>query len=206
MIPTRLFDFLALQRETPLQKCLNTKYNGKWVATSTQEFYDKVQQASRKLLEMGVKHGDKIALISTNNRTEWCIMDQAILQLGGTTVPIYPTITGPEYEYVLTHSESRFCFISDVEIFEKLKAVEKNTPLEGIFSFEEIPGCTSWEVLFEEDKPELQEKVEAAKEKVSPDDLATIIYTSGTTGRPKGVMSTTATLYPTFLPSRTSFR
>lgn len=188
MIPTRLFDFLAQQRDTPLQKCLNTKYNGQWIATSTQEFYDKVQQASRKLLEMGVKHGDKIALISTNNRTEWCIMDQAILQLGGTTVPIYPTITGPEYEYVLTHSESRFCFISDAGIFEKLKAVEKNTPLEGIFSFEEIPGCTSWEVLFEEDKPELQEKVEAAKEKVSPDDLATIIYTSGTTGRPKGVM------------------
>ncbi|MEL0301149.1 MAG: AMP-binding protein, partial [Flavobacteriaceae bacterium] len=111
MKPTRLFDFLAHQLEQPLDKCLNTKYNGKWVATSTQEFYDKVQQASRKLLQIGLKHGDKVALISTNNRTEWCIMDQAILQLGATTVPIYPNITGPEYEYVLTHSESRFCFI-----------------------------------------------------------------------------------------------
>lgn len=188
MKPTRLFDFLAHQLETPLQKSLNTKYNGTWVATSTQTFYDKVQQASRKLLEMGVKHGDKIALISTNNRTEWCIMDQAILQLGGTTVPIYPTISGPEYEYVLTHSESRFCFISDAEIFEKLKAVEKNTPLEAIYSFDKVEGCTSWEVLFENDQPEKQKEVEAAKQKVSPDDLATIIYTSGTTGRPKGVM------------------
>ena len=185
---TRLFDFLAQQLETPLDKCLNTKYNGKWVATSTQEFYDKVQQASRKLMQMGVKHGDKIALISTNNRTEWCIMDQAVLQLGATTVPIYPTITGPEYEYVLKHSESKYCFISDAGIFEKLKAVEKNTMLEGIYSFEDIEGCASWNVLFEDDDASLQEKVEEVKAAVKPEDLATIIYTSGTTGLPKGVM------------------
>ncbi|MDG1054340.1 MAG: long-chain fatty acid--CoA ligase [Flavobacteriaceae bacterium] len=188
MKPTRLFDFLAQQLEQPLDKCLNTKYNGKWEATSTQEFYDKVQQASRKLLQMGVKHGDKVALISTNNRTEWCIMDQAVLQLGATTVPIYPTITGPEYEYVLTHSESRFCFISDAEIFEKLNIVAKNTMLEGIYSFEEVKGCDSWTMLFENDDPSLQDKVEEAKAAVKPEDLATIIYTSGTTGLPKGVM------------------
>ena len=188
MKPTRLFDFLAQQLEQPLNKCLNTKYNGKWEATSTQEFYDKVQQASRKLLQMGVKHGDKVALISTNNRTEWCIMDQAVLQLGATTVPIYPTITGPEYEYVLTHSESRFCFISDAEIFEKLTKVAKNTMLEGIYSFEEVKGCDSWNILFENDDPSLQDKVEEAKKAVLPEDLATIIYTSGTTGLPKGVM------------------
>ena len=188
MKPTRLFDFLAQQLEQPLDKCLNTKYNGKWEATSTQEFYDKVQQASRKLLQMGVKHGVKVALISTNNRTEWCIMDQAVLQLGATTVPIYPTITGPEYEYVLTHSESRFCFISDAEIFEKLNIVAKNTMLEGIYSFEEVKGCDSWTMLFENDDPSLQDKVEEAKAAVKPEDLATIIYTSGTTGLPKGVM------------------
>jgi long-chain acyl-CoA synthetase len=188
MKPTRLFDFLAQQLEQPLDKCLNTKYNGKWEATSTQEFYYKVQQASRKLLQMGVKHGDKVAIISTNNRTEWCIMDQAVLQLGATTVPVYPTITGPEYEYVLTHSESRFCFISDAEIFEKLNIVAKNTMLEGIYSFEEVKGCDSWTMLFENDDPSLQDKVEEAKAAVKPEDLATIIYTSGTTGLPKGVM------------------
>ena len=188
MKPTRLFDFLTQQLEQPLDKCLNTKYNGKWEATSTQEFYDKVQQASRKLLQMGVKHGDKVALISTNNRTEWCIMDQAVLQLGATTVPIYPTITGPEYEYVLTHSESRFCFISDAEIFGKLTKVAKNTMLEGIYSFEEVKGCNSWNMLFENDDHSLQDEVEEAKKAVLPEDLATIIYTSGTTGLPKGVM------------------
>ena len=127
----------------------NITENGK---LPLQEFYDKVQQASRKLLQMGVKHGDKVALISTNNRTEWCIMDQAVLQLEPLPFPS-PTITGPEYEYVLTHSESRFCFISDAEIFEKLTKVAKNTMLEGIYSFEEVKGCDSWNMLFENDDP-----------------------------------------------------
>ena len=95
MKPTRLFDFLAQQLENPLEKCLNTKYNGKWEATSTKTFYNKVQQASRKLMQMGVKHGDKIALISTNNRTEWCIMDQAVLQLGATTVQFTLQLQAP---------------------------------------------------------------------------------------------------------------
>ncbi|MDB4186981.1 long-chain fatty acid--CoA ligase [Flavobacteriaceae bacterium] len=188
MKPTRLFDFLSIQLENPLEKSLNTKYNGSWEATSTKTFYDKVQQASRKLHQMGVKHGDKIALISTNNRTEWCIMDQAILQLGATTVPIYPTISASEYEYVLNHSESKMCFISDVEIFEKLKTIQGNTSLEGAYSFEDVTDCASWNMLFEEDDSNLQTAVEAAKKEVKSSDLATIIYTSGTTGRPKGVM------------------
>lgn len=188
MKPTRLFDFLSIQLENPLEKSLNTKYNGSWEATSTKTFYDKVQQASRKLHQMGVKHGDKIALISTNNRTEWCIMDQAILQLGATTVPIYPTISASEYEYVLNHSESKMCFISDVEIFEKLKTIQGNTSLEGVYSFEDVTDCASWNMLFEEDDNNLQTAVEAAKKEVKSSDLATIIYTSGTTGRPKGVM------------------
>ena len=188
MKPTRLFDFLSIQLENPLEKSLNTKYNGSWEATSTKTFYDKVQQASRKLHQMGVKHGDKIALISTNNRTEWCMMDQAILQLGATTVPIYPTISASEYEYVLNHSESKMCFISDVEIFEKLKTIQGNTSLEGVYSFEDVTDCASWNMLFEEDDSNLQTAVEAAKKEVKSSDLATIIYTSGTTGRPKGVM------------------
>ena len=188
MKPTRLFDFLSIQLENPLEKSLNTKYNGSWEATSTKTFYDKVQQASRKLHQMGVKHGDKIALISTNNRTEWCIMDQAILQLGATTVPIYPTISASEYEYVLNHSESKMCFISDAEIFEKLKTIQGNTSLEGVYSFEDVTDCASWNILFEEDDSNLQTAVEAAKKEVKSSDLATIIYTSGTTGRPKGVM------------------
>ncbi len=191
MKPTKLFEFIEIQRnKTPLEKSVTTKYNGEWQSLSTEDFYQKVQQISRSLVKLGVKKGDKIALISTNNRTEWCIMDLGILQLGAVTVPIYPTITGPEYQYVLNHSESQYCFISDAEILEKLNTVRKDIPkLKEVYSFDSIPNCSSWtSLLSEEEDSKIQELVEAAKLAVDPEDLATIIYTSGTTGVPKGVM------------------
>lgn len=188
METTRLFDFLTKQLDTPIEKCLNTKYDGKWEHTSTQSFYDQVQQASRALHNMGIRKGDKVALISTQNRTEWCIMDLGVLQLGAVTVPIYPTITAPEYEYVLNHSESQYCFVSDVDVFEKLNSVKDNTSLKGIYSFDDIKGCDSWKEIFKQDDASLEGTINEIKAAVSPDDLATIIYTSGTTGRPKGVM------------------
>ena len=108
MKPTRLFEFIEIQRNNiPLDKCVTTKYKGTWESLSTEDFYQKVQQVRRSLIKMGVKKGDKVALISTNNRTEWCIMDLGVLQLGAVTVPIYPTITAPEYQYVLNHSETK---------------------------------------------------------------------------------------------------
>lgn len=191
MKPTKLFEFIEIQRnKTPLEKSVTTKYNGEWQSLSTEDFYQKVQQVSRSLIKLGVKKGDKIALISTNNRTEWCIMDLGILQLGAVTVPIYPTITGPEYQYVLNHSESQYCFISDAEILEKLNTVRKDIPkLKEVYSFDSIPNCSTWtSLLSEEEDSKIQELVEAAKVAVDPEDLATIIYTSGTTGVPKGVM------------------
>ncbi|MDG2491918.1 MAG: long-chain fatty acid--CoA ligase [Flavobacteriaceae bacterium] len=191
MNPTRLFEFLEIQRNTvPLDKSVTTKYNGIWESISTETFYQKVQQVSRSLIKLGVKKGDKVALISTNNRTEWCIMDLGILQLGAVTVPIYPTITAPEYEYVLNHSESQYCFISDEEILTKLNTVQKNIPkLKEIYSFDDIKDCLSWkDLLSDTEDQKTQKLVEEAKKNVDTEDLATIIYTSGTTGVPKGVM------------------
>ena len=192
MKPTRLFDFLNYQKQNnPLEKCLNTKYSGKWKSLSTESFYEKVQKLSSSLFDMGVKKGDKIALISTNNRTEWCIVDLAVLQLGAVTVPIYPTITAKEYEYILNHSESSFCFISDLEIFNKLNSILKNTKkIKDVFSFDLIENCKSLESILKTENFKIQEKIDLKKKDVSPNDLATIIYTSGTTGVPKGVMLT----------------
>ena len=75
-------------------------------------FFEKVQIISRKLIEIGVKKGDKIALISTQNRTEWCIVDNSILQIGGVTVPYIQQFPKSEFQYVLNHSESKICFVS----------------------------------------------------------------------------------------------
>ena len=188
--PKRLFDFLEYQLNNPLDKSINTKYDGKWESLSTHDFFEKVQIVSRKLLEIGIKKGDKIALISNQNRTEWCIVDNSILQIGGVTVPIYPTISEKEFQYVLNHSESKMCFVSDKDVFDKIDKIKDKTKLKKIYSFEEFQNCSNWNLLFENDNKSLQAKVNIKKEKVIPDDLATIIYTSGTTGVPKGVMLT----------------
>ena len=188
---TRLFDFLTYQRDHYQRPdTLNSKQNGKWVATSSDAFYEQSQQISRALLAMGVQPGDKIGMISTNNRTEWCIVDMGVLQLGAINVPIYPTIAATDYEYILNHSESQYCFVSDVEVYQKLVSVQsKIKGLKGIFCFDEIKECTHWSTLLDEGKKlDNQEEVERLKSAVKTEDLATIIYTSGTTGVPKGVM------------------
>lgn len=190
---TRIFDFPYYQlAKNNLSDCLVTKYHGQWKNTSTREFIDQANAISRALLKMGVKKNDKIALISSNNRTEWNVMDIGILQLGAQTIPIYPTITAEEYQYVLNHSESIYCFISDQEIFEKIRTVQSQVPtLKEVYSFDEIPGCKNWKELLQSGTDQsTQAEVEARKAEVLPSDLATIIYTSGTTGTPKGVMLT----------------
>ena len=187
---TRLFDFAYYQLENkPNDAALVTKYDGDWVKTSTQEYIDKANCISRALLRLGVKKNDRIAVISTNNRTEWNFMDIGVLQIGAQNIPIYPTICAEDYEYVLNHSESIYCFVSDDEVLQKVRQVQANTKLKEVYSFDEIEGCKHYSELFAlgEDASN-QNEVDARKDAVKPEELATIIYTSGTTGKPKGVM------------------
>lgn len=187
----RLFDIPYFQKKNyPLEKAFSTKYDGKWVSLSTSEFIDKANQVSRGLLKLGVKKGDKIGLISTNNRTEWNVMDMGILQLGALNVPIYPQISEEEYSYVLQHSEAVFCFVSDEEVYEKVKNIRHKIPtLKEVYTFDEILGAKNWkEILDLGESSENQIEVEKIKNSIREEDLATLIYTSGTTGKPKGVM------------------
>lgn len=187
---TRLFDFPYYQLEKyNLKTAFATKYNGEWIKTSTKDYLDKANAVSRALLKLEVQKNDKIAVISSNNRTEWNIMDIGLLQVGAQNVPIYPTISAEDYEYVINHSESIYCFVSDVEVLNKVLAIKSKTKLKDIYSFDHIEGCKHYSELFELGKDEsIQPEVEARKKLVVPSDLATIIYTSGTTGKPKGVM------------------
>ncbi|WBX78296.1 AMP-dependent synthetase/ligase [Tenacibaculum ovolyticum] len=187
---TRLFDFPYYQQETyNLKKAFTTKYDGEWKSISTNEYIDKANTISRGLLRLGVQPNDKIAVISTNNRTEWNICDIGILQTGAQNVPIYPTISKEDYEYVLNHSEATYCFVSDEAILEKLNKIKGNTKLKEVFTFNDIVNEKSWnEVLALGEDKSNQDEVEERKKAVTSDSLATLIYTSGTTGRPKGVM------------------
>ena len=191
MIPSRIFDILSVQAENrPNDKCLNDKRNGEWKSISTQKYFESVNFISAALIEMGVKPQDKIALISTTNRSEWSIMDMAILQLGAITVPLYPNISSKDYEYILNHSESIFCFVSDHQIYDKVFSVKSQVKnLRDIYAFDQIEGCKNWSELIEVGKEAWNEKkLDEVKSKVESEAIATIIYTSGTTGVPKGVM------------------
>ena len=191
MTPTRLFEFIEYQNEhAPLEKSFTTKYNGKWESLSTENFISQSRAISRALVGLGIKAGDKIAMISSNNRSEWSVIDVGLLTLGAVNIPIYPTISSKDYEYILNHSESIYCFVSDQEVYEKVKSIQKNVKsLKKVYSFDKIKGCPHWsELLDEGSKMDNDDTVTKMKNQVKSEDLATIIYTSGTTGVPKGVM------------------
>lgn len=185
----RIFDVPYYQLENhPQSEALVSKEKGKWVKTSIQEYIEKANLISKGLLKLGVQPGDKIAIIS-NNRTEWNILDIGILQIGAIDVPVYPTITKEDYQYIFNDSEVKFCFVSSQELYDKASAIIDNVPsLQKIFTIENIPGSSSWNEVLELGKDGDQEEVEKRKSVIKNTDLATMIYTSGTTGRPKGVM------------------
>ncbi|WP_339873335.1 AMP-dependent synthetase/ligase [Olleya marilimosa] len=188
---TRLFDFPYYQLEKyNLEKSLSTKYDGKWVSISTKKYLEQANTISRGLLRLGVTKNDKIAVISSTNRTEWNIMDIGILQLGAQNVPVYPTISEEDYAYVLNHAEAKYCFISCQEVYDKVIKIKAEVPsLIEVYCFDQLENCKNWNEVLELGKDQSnQAEVENLKDNVKASDLATLIYTSGTTGKPKGVM------------------
>jgi long-chain acyl-CoA synthetase len=187
---TRLFDFPYYQLEHyNLDKAFTSKQNGEWYSVSTQEYINQANAISRGLIKLGVKPNDKIAVISSTNRTEWNICDIGILQIGAQNVPIYPTIANEDFEYILNHSEAVYCLVSDKELAAKINSIKNKTSLKDIYTFDDVKGEKSWKEIIEHGKDKSnQDVVEDRKSNVKPDDLATLIYTSGTTGEPKGVM------------------
>ena len=201
---TRLFDFPYYQMETyNLDKAFTSKTSGEWKSITSKEYIAQANQISRGLINLGVKPNDKIAVISSTNRTEWNICDIGILQTGAQNVPIYPTISEEDYEYVLNHSESIYCFVSDKEVLTKINKIKTKTKLIKIFTFDDIKGEESWNKVLELGKDvSTQIIVEERKDNVKEDDLATLIYTSGTTGKPKGVMLSHKNIVSNILSSK----
>ena len=192
MAITRLFDipYEAL-KDYPKEDALATKYAGTWEKLSTRDFINQGNQFSRGLLSLDVKVGDRIGLVSTNNRTEWFVADLGISQIGAITVPVYPTISIEDYVYIFNDAEIKYCFVSDKGLYEKLLQVkEKVSSLIEIFTFDEVENARNWLEILYLGNDFSQEEVENRKKGIKGEDLATIIYTSGTTGSPKGVMLT----------------
>ena len=187
---TRIFDIIEYQLNTyPLDNCISRREDKKvWTHYTTKAFADTANQLSQGLLQLGLQKGDKIALISTTNRPVWHFVDLACMQIGVIDIPVYPTISSREYEFIFNHAEIKYIFISDKFMYRKIAPIIPNIPsLKGVFSFDEVENIPHWKALLINDIA-LMQQVNAIKQSIQPSDIATIIYTSGTTGTPKGVM------------------
>jgi len=187
---SRLFDFAYHQLEnSPQEKCYNYKEKNSWKSISTEKFIMDANKVSSSLLDLGVKPNDKIAVISANNNPNWHILDIGVLQIGAQNVPLYATLAEKDYAYILNHSDAKYCFVSDDNLYQKVKSIATKTQLKNIFSLQDLKADYGWNSFLEiGSKEEYQTKIEKLKENIKTEDLATIIYTSGTTGTPKGVM------------------
>ncbi len=175
---------------------LKYRKQGVFVTLTYAAYYERVLMVSRGLGKMGIKQGDRIAILS-ENRAGWVIADMGILCTGSVTVPIYPTNTPEQIEYMINHSGAKIVFVSGKFQYSKLLKVREAIPgVELVVSFERFLGdsrlpVTTFYQLSEIDSPitpEEKKEIEAKIDLIKPEDMLTLIYTSGTTGVPKGVM------------------
>ncbi len=187
----RIFEYIHDQlAQHPMEKAFGHKVNGQWIYYSTAQMVDWINRASVGLLQLGLRPGDKMATVLYKTSPEWIVLDYAMLQIGVLNVPMYPTISSREYEYILKESGAKYCFVGEGDLYKKVvDARDKALGLTEIFTFYDHPEARPWSVVLAPAGSDLAE-VERIKSTIRPDDVATLIYTSGTTGNPKGVMLT----------------
>ena len=165
------------------------KVGDEWLDVSFGEVGEIVSEIGRGLIDLGLEPGERVSILC-GTRPEWVYSSFAISAAGGVVVPIYPTNSPKECEWVAGNSESTVIVVEDAEQYAKIAEVRGQLPqLKTIIAIEQGDGTGDAISLDEirergraRDKQELVDRYEA----VSPDDPYTFIYTSGTTGPPKG--------------------
>ena len=199
-------------RDHPKPNTLNFKRDGQWQAMSAEEMLRRARLVASGLYSLGVRKGDRVAILS-ESCVEWVLADQGCMFAGAITVPIYPTLTPPQVQYILSDCGARAVFISTPEKFSEVERILKVCPtIENVVLFDERkPVAANVLTLgelqergraFQDQQPELIGQLSRA---AKPQDLATIIYTSGTTGEPKGVMLTHANMVSNLIDSSNHF-
>jgi long-chain acyl-CoA synthetase len=207
--PATLVDvFTRVARTHQRPDTLNYKSGDRWVSISSDEMLQRAKHLAAGLHALGVKPGDRVALLS-ESRAEWTLTDAGSIFARTVDVPIYPTLTPPQVRYILNDSGANVLFVANREKFLELKDVLGECPEVKHVIFFEPEGVTAAEGLtlaqLEEKGRELEQHdsghIARSSAQTQPDDLATIIYTSGTTGEPKGVMLTHSNLVSNLIDS-----
>ncbi len=183
------------------------KRNGQWISVSSDEFRLRVEELYFGLRALGIKAGDRIALIS-ENRLEWAVADYAVLWCGASTVPIYPTLSAPQVAALIQDCEPALVFVSTLELLKKIPSSPRGSSPRYIVIFDppvHQPGIIKLETLYELGRQRAYDypgEFRRAAVTADPGQVATIIYTSGTTGVPKGAMLTHANLIANIFATR----
>jgi long-chain acyl-CoA synthetase len=174
------------------------KSEGSYKGISYTDLRSRVETFALGLAALGLQQGDRVAIVS-ENRPEWIIADQAIVALGAIDVPLYPSMTSKQIEFIFNDAGVKMAIVSNqFQLNKVMRALPEIKTLQKVILILEKgpipePDTVGWTSVMEEgarfgaDHPGYLEKSIA---KVKPDDLLTFIYTSGTTGNPKGVMLT----------------
>lgn len=210
MNPTRTFDLLDRYLQLyPGRNVLAEKKNGTWIHYTSEQYHEAAHNFARGLLAMGFRPGDRVMTV-TNNRPGWNFVDMGTALAGMVHVPVYTSLNGEEYRYILEHSGARMVIVSDKKLFDLIRpSAEALKGCEHFFTFDEIEGAQHWYRVLEKGEEagaEIRQELENIKSRITPSDLAAIIYTSGTTGRSKGVMLSHDNLVRTFLAAADVFK
>jgi long-chain acyl-CoA synthetase len=190
--------FVDRARQHPEKIGLRYKYLGIWRDITWAEYLEKVRHTCLGLVTLGLKPGDRVAVIG-ENRPEWLYSDLGTMSAGAVTVGVYTTSAAEQCEYVVGHSGSKFFIAEDEEQLDKALFFRERTPdLEKIIIMDpkglrhfSDPMVMTFEELLEKgrtldsEEPALFEEM---VQKTKSEDMALIIYTSGTTGPPKGAV------------------
>ena len=181
---TRLFDIIDHQgAHYPQQEALCDLFEGTFRKLTIEDVGQQSNRIAHGLLSSGLAPGDRVALVMYRNRIEFTLLDLGIQKAGLISVPLYPTISAREYEYILNDSSCKAIFFGGGDLAEKILAARPHVPsLEHLYALDMRPDVDYWETVWSgaPDTP--------IGDDVDSESLVTIIYTSGTTGHPKGVM------------------